>query len=184
MAMCPLVRSSSGMCHFLISSAVGGIYLRSQVKVTWKIHHQMVNGLGTLLIVGVEPFFWNKKKTTTCRLVPEITLTVCSSNHTFFSGHCLVVVSTYLCSHGHKLTFPSTSPIFSIIPRSKISSFIQSVRSTRSIRYQKIGLRASSNSTRQSSHIKGLYPHFLSMGKSALWSLDRCSIRFLGNIKR
>jgi hypothetical protein len=22
----------------------------------------MVNGLGTLLIVGVEPFFWNKKK--------------------------------------------------------------------------------------------------------------------------
>ena len=147
MAMCPLVRSSSGMCHFLISWAVGGIYLRSQVKVTWKIHHQMVNGLGTLLIVGVEPFFWKKKKSTTCRLVPEITLTVCSSNHTFFFCHCLVVVSTYLCSHGHKLTFPSTSPIFSIIPRSKIISFIQSIRS---IRYQKFGLRASSNSTRQS----------------------------------
>ena len=95
-------------------------------------------------------FLEQKKKSTTCRLVPEITLTVCSSNHTIFFCHCLVVVSTYLCSHGHKLTFPSTSPIFSIIPRSKIISFIQSIRSIRSIRYQKFGLRASSNSTRQS----------------------------------
>ena len=111
----------------------------------------MVNGLGTLLIVGVEPFFWNKKKNLQpVDLFRKSLLQFAHQIIQFFFCHCLVVVSTYLCSHGHKLTFPSTSPIFSIIPRSKIISFIQSIRSIRSIRYQKFGLRASSNSTRQS----------------------------------